>query len=251
MAEVVKLQTLDAAEKAEPVEMNTSRSIKRVLAYCKARGKLAAIYGAPGVGKTETLHRFTQGDHPCVLITVTPSCRAHVPFLMELAQALDGYSGNGAQQNRALVVQGIARKMEMGKGLLIAIDEAQNLCDDALEELWTLNDQTGCGIVLCGNPSLPERWEANGSKADRWAHFASRLWVTLRIAHPHPADVDAMCRSFGVPGGRGRKLLEAQAAKPGALRNLVHTVEWARLIADGAALTAAHIEEAIFMRGGQ
>ena len=226
----------------EYVVTPTSLKVLAVLSYAQMAGDLAVIYGGAGVGKTRTLREYSRTNNNVWVTTIMPDSAGVVPCLEEISEAigLRGLPGMGAARLR----REVCRKIRDTHGLLI-IDEAQHLNQKALEEIRSLHDSTGTGVILCGNEMVYSRMAGN-SRSATFAQLFSRIGKRLRLNRPHPEDVLAMMDVFQVSGAKEREVLENIASKPGALRGVVKTLRLAAMLAAGAAeaLTVKHLRSA-------
>ncbi|VEE73056.1 AAA family ATPase [Yersinia pseudotuberculosis] len=130
------------------VQTKTARQIWSALQYAQLAQCITVIYGSPGVGKTRSLQQFVSERPNVWLITVSPSRASLSEALYELALEL----GVGDAPRRAgQLGRAVRRKLRGTNGLLI-IDEADHLDYPVLEELRILQEETGIGLALVGNP---------------------------------------------------------------------------------------------------
>ena len=130
------------------------------------------------------------------------------------------------------------------------VDEAQNLTDEAVNQLRYFLDEYGTGIALMGNEELYSRF-GNSAPKPAYAQLASRIGVRIRQLQPTPGDVDMLVDGWGVEDRKVRPLAVALGRRPGALRQISETFKLAAVYAAGAnrSITAEDFELAIENRG--
>ncbi|EDA0234856.1 AAA family ATPase [Salmonella enterica] len=197
------------------------------------------VVGVPGVGKTVTARDYCSEPNTW-MITLSPAHSSVTECLLELSDAL-GLSD--VPRNKGELSRAIRRKLTGTKGLVI-VDEADHLGVDGLEQLRAIQDATGIGMVLIGNPRGLSKASRNG--VDDLARLFSRIARAKQLRKAKKADVLAVADAWGITGETERNLMLAIAEKPGALRVLTHTLNQAWLIAsgEGSLMTEKHIKAA-------
>ena len=81
----------------------------------------------------------------------------------------------------------------------------------------------------------------------------SRASKRLFRLEPDPQDISLMIQAWGVTEPKAHKLLAAIGRKPGALRQIVETLQLARVLAhgEGASLNYNHVRLAWINRGNE
>lgn len=211
----------------EFVETPLSARIERTLEYAQLSSGLAVICGAAGACKTKTIVRYCATRPRAWYITSSPSTKRVVPTLEEVALALGITVANGAARLRRAILE----KMRGTNGLLI-VDDAQSLSVEALDELRTIRDLSGCGLVLAGNETVYSSL-TGGTRAPYLDRLYSRVSKVLMVEQPGAGDVDALVAGWAVKIDGCRKLLHDIAAKDGGLRSVSNTLALAALWAAG------------------
>jgi len=201
--------------------------IKGVLSYTQAAADLSVIYGGAGVGKTRAIKNYAASAPNVWVATMRPDTAGVASCLEEIGEAVGlKMTSRAARQSRDL-----SRRME-GTGGLLVIDEAQHLNIAAIEAIRSIYDIAEIGLVLCGNESVYARL-TGGSRAATFAQLFSRIGKRLRLSQPSKADVTALADAYGVTGKEERQALIEISQRPGALRAVVKTLNFAAVMATG------------------
>lgn len=204
----------------------TSERIVAVLQYAQAAPDISVLVGGAGIGKTTTLTQYHQQTPNTWLATMTPATSGVTPMMREICIEMGLPEKNVAELPRL-----IERKAR-GTGGLIIVDEAQHLSRPALEQLRSIHDRAGIGIVLAGNPSVLGRLE--GDRKAEFAQLFSRIGMKLVLPKARMGDVAALLDAWGIGEKDEIKLLQTIAGKPGALRGLTKCLALATMVAAGA-----------------
>ena len=217
----------------------TSQAIIDVFEYAQATGDIGVVVGNAGIGKTISAKHYTSIRPNVWLFTADPSLRGGHAILHYIGEVL------GVQETRSeRLSRAICQRLVDTMGLLI-VDEAQHMRTDGLEQLRSLHDRAGVGLVIMGNQGLWTRMDGGGRKND-FAQLFSRVGMRLTKGRPTAGDINAILDAAGIEGDAPRRMLKAIATKPGALRGMIKTLRLARMMsADHAEdLTEEAIERA-------
>jgi DNA transposition AAA+ family ATPase len=224
----------------------TAQAIIDTLLYAQMMPEMAVINLGAGMGKSLSCQHFCDTRAHAYMVTMRPSTTTVHGMLQELAQALDVTETNPAKLDRAIG----DRLRRNGRLTLLIVDEAQNLCDKAVDQLRYFLDTYGVGIALVGNEELYGRF--GGSKvAPAYAQLHRRIGKRLKRLQPLPADVDMLVEAWGVTDPEMVRLTQAIGRKPGALSQISKTLQLAGMYAAGSKrdMTLADIKAAIVNRG--
>lgn len=228
------------------IETPTSRELVDTFLYAQQMPLMALVTLGPGMGKTVTAEHFRNrpGVH---LVTMRPTTARVRPMLQEIGMALDVGERNPARLDRAIG----AKLKRNGHKTLLLVDEAQNLSDEAVNQLRWFLDVYRCGIVLLGNEEVYSRYGRSDPR-EGYGQIHRRIGKRLRRLSPLPADIEAIVDAWGVQDEEARKLLRAIGRKPGALGQISVTMQLALMLAagDGKPLNVAHVRQAWQNRGG-
>ncbi|WP_048797087.1 MULTISPECIES: AAA family ATPase [Serratia] len=230
-------------ERPQFVRTPTVDEMWAIFTFVRLSGCINIIVGAPGVGKTEAARRYKAENPNTWMMTLCPAHSSVTECLLEMAEALDIPD---APASKGALARLMRRRLTGTRGLLI-VDEADHLGVEGLEQLRAIQDATGVGMVLIGNPNGLSKATRTASGADDLARLHSRIARSKRIPKPKNADINAIATAWGIAGTGEMTLIHAIAAKPGALRVLSHTLNQAWLMANGngqSALTEQHIKAA-------
>lgn len=218
----------------------TSERILAALGYAQMAGDITIVYGAAGLGKTVTAREYAR-RFPNVW-TVTASAARTCSVSMTLEEVLLALGVRELPSGAARMAREAVRKMEGSNGLLI-IDEAQNLCVAALDEIRSLHDATGVGVAFLGNEVVYARM-TGGSRAAYLDRLFSRIGKRVRLLRADADDIAAVAAAHGVRDAASLRLLAEIGARPGGLRSVVKTVRLALMMAQDGPLDAGHIRAA-------
>lgn len=109
----------------------TAREMTDALIFAQAMPEIVVIVAGAGVGKTQTILEFCRTRAHADLVTMRPTTSSVHGMLLELGLALDVTERNPAKLDRT-----IGNKLKRNeRHTLLAIDEAQNLTDQAVNQL--------------------------------------------------------------------------------------------------------------------
>ncbi|WP_150526253.1 AAA family ATPase [Roseibium sediminis] len=229
--QVAETQDMIALIPSSPdyVKTRLFTEIFSTLAWAQATDDVAVITCAAGVGKTATCERYRDARPNVFMATMSPNTKTPYAMLIEIAEELDVQEHNPAKLGRA-----IGRKLERaGGGTLLIIDEAQNLHDDAINQLRHFSDKNKCGLALVGNNEIYDRF-TKGNKANRsYDQLKSRFGKRIERDKPYEEDILAFISAWGVREEKAVRELKGIALKGGALRQIDKTMKLATMIALG------------------
>ncbi|ECE6505691.1 transcriptional regulator, partial [Salmonella enterica subsp. salamae] len=224
-------------ERPQFVETQTVKELRDLFQSVRVMGCINVIVGAPGVGKTVTARDYCSNPNTW-MITLSPAHSSVTECLLELADAL---GLKDVSKNKGDLSRAIRRKLTGVQGLLI-VDEADHLGVEGLEQLRAIQDASGVGMVLIGNPQGLSR----ASRYGDLARLFSRIARAKQLKKAKIADVKAIANAWGITGENELAVMQAIAEKPGALRVLTHTLNqaWIAANGEGSLLTEKHIKTA-------
>lgn len=210
------------------IETRTAKEIFETLVYAQMMPEMVVITQAAGMGKTYTCRHFCTVRPHAYLVTMSPHTKTTHGMLVEIASALGIHQPNPAKIHRAIG----ERLQRNGRKTLLIIDEAQNLKDDAIDQLRSLLDVNECGIALVGNEEIYGRFAARAD-GPSYAQIKRRIGKRLKHSHPYPEDITRLIDAWGIKEDGARKLLTGIGNKPGALGQIDKTLKLAGLLAAG------------------
>lgn len=226
------------------IETQNSRLIGNQL-FWSSMGKMTTTIGDPGLGKTVTLKDYCAKNPNSWSICLSPTRRTLKPVLMTIMRAMD----ITPISSDVRVMSDQIREYLTGRGGVLAIDEAQNLNEYAIEEIRAIHDETKVGIAFLGNGEVITRLEGQKREA-AFAQRFSRNSIALQLKPPTSKDVNAILDAWNIDCQNSRNLLLNVAQRPGggALRTLSNTLELATMLANqtGAARDFDLIKTAFF-----
>lgn len=227
---VEETQDLAGAIPTSPRFFKTLASIDIIgtLTWAQKATDMVTITMGAGCGKTETCRHYRDTRPNVFMATMSPNTRTVHGMLTELAEELDVMMHNPAKLGRA-----IGRRLERSEGdTLLIVDEAQNLVDDAINQLRHFVDNHKCGVALVGNDEIYGRFNKR-KDGPSYAQLKSRVGRRLRTVKPPLADLHAFIQAWGVADPECVKLLTGIGMKGGGLRQIDKTMKQARMEAAG------------------
>jgi hypothetical protein len=230
-------------------ETSATKKIRPVLELCEEFGAPALIVGPPGCGKTTTLRDFADAQRFVYLITLEPATGTLAAGLDAIVHATGGstwYDKRGPSTKVRSLKEKLARDCEnkaKGKPVLI-IDEAQHGQIDLIEQLRSLHDGLGCGLVLAGNDGLQRRFFfSKGAPKPEFEPINSRLLQKVVLPAETPkTDIEALCRHHGADDpGRMADTLRRFAGRGKGLRTIDRILTMARRVTPVGALTVESV----------
>ncbi|SIR41385.1 hypothetical protein SAMN05880590_12715 [Rhizobium sp. RU35A] len=223
------------------IKTRIAAEIAHTLQWAQLTADLVIITVAAGNGKTCTCRHY-KATHPNVFhATISPHTKTVHGMLVELAAELGIHENNPARLTRAIG----AKLGRTGGGSLLIVDEAQNLVDDAINQLRHFSDINQCGIALVGNEEVYSRFVAQ-VKGRSYAQLKRRVSKHLKRQKPYTEDIAAYIRAWGVSDPDSVKLLTGIGLKAGALGQIEKTMKLATMFAmgDDREVTVRDIEAA-------
>lgn len=238
-AEASAIRSLGAI-KPSFIKTRTATEVISTLQFAHACSKLAAITLEAGMGKTECCNQYCKTQPHAYRIVMRPNVKKVHGMLVELIGALKLAQHNPSKLDRTIGEWIAAKQVPV----LLIIDEAQNLEDEAIDQLRYFSDEFDCGVVLVGNSEIYDR--IRPTKGKSYAQARSRFAKTLKRKRPYPEDIKTLINAWGVEDPEAIKRLTGMGQKPGALRNITETMELASMVAagDGVKVGLPHIDAA-------
>lgn len=243
-----KLDSRDEVAASVPVgpsylPLDFSVSVERMLSVAQVMGTMVMVTADAGLGKTTTARRYVATNANSFIVTISPQTGKVNNMLVEIAARI------GVEESSPTkLVRAIARRLRrQGDGTLLVIDEAQRLCDDAIDQLryFTDDEDCRCGIALIGNTATYARFSQWG-KGDKYSQLHRRIFKRMRVDRPKPGDLAAFIEAWGITDAKQIEFLTGVGMKPGALGQVDMTIKLARMVAQGAGrdLTLADLKAA-------
>ncbi|WDM66891.1 AAA family ATPase [Xanthomonas cucurbitae] len=202
-------------EGPEWVPTPTSEKILAGLRYAQMAGDVVLIVGGAGLGKSKTIQRYTKTAPNVWHVELTPATGSVMSCLQEIAIVL---GLRDLTNSAAFLQRAIFQRVRDTNGLLV-LDEAQHLSVPALDQVRAINDQTGVGLVLCGNERVYTQM-SGGNRAPFLDRLYSRIGKKIVLKKATVADADAIIAAWGIDDSPCRDAIRQIAATPGALRVL-------------------------------
>lgn len=221
------------------VMTETAKQIMADLTYAQITESFAVIFGASGVGKTETAREYQRSNNNVWMITASPSRASLTECLYELAMEL---GLDQAPRRKGPLSRVIRQRLLNSEGLVI-IDESDHLDYPTLEELRILQEETGIGMALLGNNKVYTQL-TGGRRNEDFARLFSRIAKKRGIHKAKKSDVKAIAQAWNVTGEEEQALMQQVSERPGALRLLTKTLKLSVMYANGKAMDTTLLRKA-------
>jgi len=223
------------------VVTRSGRDVIETLTFAQMMPDFVVITLAAGMGKTAACRHYVRSRPNAFLVTMSPHTKTVHGMLVELSAALDIMQHNPAKLSRAIG----QRLRRTGSGSLLIVDEAQNLKDDAVDQLRHLVDIYECGVALVGNEEIYSRFQRSDD-GPSYAQIRRRIGKRLRRRKPRPEDIAAILDAWKIEDPGARKFLTGIGNKPGALGQIDKTLRLGFMLAAGAGqpLNVDHLKAA-------
>jgi len=243
-------QVDDVAEVAASVPVGPSYlplefsvSVERMLSVAQIMATMVMVTAEAGLGKTTVARRYVATHANSYLVTMSPQTGKVNNMLTEIAARI-----GVDERSPTKLVRAIARRLRrQGDGTLLVVDEAQNLSDDAINQLRHFVDEEDCqcGIAILGNTATYGRFNQWG-KGDKYGQLHRRIFKRMRVERPRPDDLAEFIAAWGITEPKQAEFLQGVGMKPGALGQVDMTIKLARMVAQGAGrdLTLADLKAA-------
>ncbi|EAA8037221.1 AAA family ATPase [Salmonella enterica subsp. enterica serovar Oranienburg] len=232
-------QQVTLPEAPQFVVTETVQELQALFLSARLMRCINVVVGEPGVGKTAAARDYCSKANTW-MVTLSPAHSSVTECLQELAVAigLGEIKGGKGPLSRAI------RKALAGKKGLVIIDEADHLNIEGFEQMRAIQDATGVGMVLIGNPEGMS--DITGRRNDSLTRLASRMARTCKLNSVLDADVEAIADAWGIKGREELAEMKSIARKPGALRILTNVLNQAWIAATGerSPLRKKHIKAA-------
>ncbi|WP_339745647.1 AAA family ATPase [uncultured Maricaulis sp.] len=210
------------------LELNFAQSVLSTLSIAQVMPAMVMITADAGMGKTVAARRYAATRPNSYLVTMSPHTRSIHNMLTEIAAGL-----SVEERSAGKLVRAIGKRIErVGDGTLLIVDEAQNLSDDAINQLRHFVDNFGCGVALVGNRETYARFTSWG-QGDRYGQLRRRVFRRIRRDKPSKEDLLTFLTAWGVSDPKQVEFLTGVGLKPGALGQIDMTIKLARLTAEG------------------
>ncbi|WP_434353015.1 AAA family ATPase [Psychrobacter sp. HD31] len=211
------------------VNTPTASKIFADLDFVKMFGKMGVVYGASGVGKTQSARQYTKQNNNVWMITARPSICTINEVLYEMALEL-GISD--APKRAGKLSRMLKTKLSGTKGLMI-IDEADHLPLKVLEEIRILQEDSEVGFMLIGNDKVYTQMQGGFNQQHQFARLWSRNAKKQSVQKNSKQDIDAVAKAWSIDLSDSKLMnaLYTIGQSAGSLRALTNYLQLAGLTA--------------------
>lgn len=214
-----------------PTFIRTSIAIEitEMLAAAQTMPAMVMATADAGMGKTATAENYCAANPHCHLVTISPHTRTVHAMLIEIADEI-----GVRQHNPGRLVRSIGEKLRRtGGGTLLIVDEAQNLVDDAVNQLRHFVDIYNCGVAILGNTETYSRFSTGTAGGVKYAQLRRRFFKRMRRDLPRKEDLALFIDACGITAEDQVRFLTGVGMKPGAFGQIDMTVKLAKMVALG------------------
>lgn len=207
------------------IQLRTTKYIHSALNSARLDGAIVAIFGNPGVSKTQSITMYANETPNIWVVTASPSLSGLKVMLLEIARAMGIMIDRGSSSTLSRLIRDFVSRV---KNPLLIIDEASNLTEQTVEEIRAIHDATGLGIAFVGNYETLVKIEGTSRSASHAQRF-SRISMRLDLDTAAKEDVEILISAWGIENPAQRTLLTkiANVVGGGALRTLSKTIKLA------------------------
>ena len=223
-------QAIERAIPNSPPFLNTkiAGEMLDMMRSAKLLPTLNMITADAGIGKTMAAEHMIEIEPNCWLVTISPHTKTIHGMLLAIAETI-GIS----QPNQAKLVSSVgARIARRGASTLLIVDEAQNLTDDAINQLRHFVDVYKVGVALLGNNESYSRFAAWGEGV-KYGQLRRRIFKRLNKRTPYQQDLKMLIKAWNITDPDIEKYLIGIGNKPGAMGQIDMTLKLATMIAMG------------------
>ncbi|HGV9304570.1 TPA: AAA family ATPase [Vibrio fluvialis] len=221
------------------VMTETARLIINDLTYAQVTESIVVIFGASGVGKSETLRQYQRENNNVWMVTASPSRSTLTECLYELAMEL---GLDDAPRRKGPLSRVLRSRLRNSEGLVI-IDEADHLDYPTLEELRILQEETNIGMVFVGNNKVYTQL-TGGRRNEDFARLFSRIAKKRGLHKTRQNDVRAVAKAWQIHNDKELNLMMQISERPGGLRLLSKTLKLSAMYAQNKPITEQLLRKA-------
>lgn len=218
-----------------------SEDVMRMISVAQVMSAMVMVTAEAGIGKTAAAQQYVTTRANSWLVTFSPSSKSLNNMLSEIAATI------GCEERHAgRLVRAIGKRLQrLGDGTVLICDEAQNLSDEAINQLRHFVDNYGCGVALLGNSETYSRFSRWG-QGDKFGQLRSRIFKRIKADRATPDDIALYIDAWGITDPKQVEFLTGVGMKPGALRQVGMTIKLASMVAQGLGrdMTLADIKAA-------
>ncbi len=156
----VKTENAKVYKSNEYLPTSVSTQVYNYLRRCQIKGRLMALSGDAGIGKTQAIKKYVTDNHTSsVRVTATESTSAVTSFLRMLCMEL------GIVVTTRFAME-LELKRKLKDGMIIIVDEAQHLHMKTIDNLRQLSDYfedngMTLGVAFVGNATTINKFGSN------------------------------------------------------------------------------------------
>lgn len=215
------------------VRTKTMNDMLTVFQYTHISRSISLLYGGAGIGKTLSALEYCSKAQNVMMVTARPDSKSVRGIITIVYEKLFNSRVSGtARDARERIVDKLTNTT-----LLLIVDEAHELTNEALEELRSIYDEVkiksdgkGVGIVLIGTSEIYKSL-THAKKGEILEQLNSRIPIK-RYFQPLPPknELKEIIKAYGIEDKDVTKRLISRAEK-GGLRKICWQMKYAKSIA--------------------
>ncbi|HEY8163868.1 MAG TPA: ATP-binding protein [Methylocystis sp.] len=217
-------------------------SVEQCFDYALMRREAAAVFGAPGVGKTTAMTDIAAKNPNVVLVHVGSTRCSPRSVAAMIADAMRIWVEHRSAWQIMDIIESNLRHPECND--VFMFDEAQNIPVGFLKDILDWPKRFGAPVLICGNEHILKRTRASGAEFDQ---VDSRISKRIRLGAPTREDFETIAIDFDVFGTDARNACAAYGGNT-SIRALVSMLETARTFAEGGKLGLDEIRKAVVFK---
>lgn len=231
------------------IETSISKRIITALRFAQTQPALVLLTLGSGLGKTTALTWYAANNPHTERVVIEPVEGSARAAIRKIAAVYD--ISRRTTRDIQDDLKGRLRR-DGGRQPLLMIDEAQNLTDEAVNQLRFFLDECKCGIALAGNEDLMSRYAIRASR-EGYGQIQRRVFMRVHIKSAPVEDIDIILDKLGIDDAKIRAYSRQIGARVGGLGQVIDTLQLASLQAysKGRIISPDDVRDAWANRSGE
>lgn len=200
------MEERNAARRMPFIETSVFRRIEKVCREALVMQAIACIYGAPQIGKTASLKEVQRrNNHGQTVYVLTPASAGVQAMCKAIAEACN-ISGKTCFEKLRTRLQHFfdpTKLLIMDEIHEVFVSYHKGSLSKCFGVLRQLQEQSGCGLVLCGTNVFRNEIERGEFKRSLEQMSMRSIWELQLEASPTPEDLALIAKHFRLPKPTG------------------------------------------------